>query len=105
MATENNRDSIFSFSVYDRESSDSCSQSAVCAYKLSDISEVFSGTFLAEREDTGSWDIYRGEKPVPNPGSVSVRIALFAKLFSLTRNLPWFVGAYSQHKEQRMIVK
>uniref|UniRef100_A0A3Q0S5L0 Sema domain-containing protein n=1 Tax=Amphilophus citrinellus TaxID=61819 RepID=A0A3Q0S5L0_AMPCI len=44
------------------------SQSAVCAYKLSDISQVFSGRFLTEM-DTGNWDIYTGEEPSPHPGS------------------------------------
>uniref|UniRef100_A0A3Q4H7M6 Si:ch211-129c21.1 n=1 Tax=Neolamprologus brichardi TaxID=32507 RepID=A0A3Q4H7M6_NEOBR len=45
-----------------------CSHSAVCAYKLSDISQVFSGRFLTEL-DTGNWDIYTGEEPSPYPGS------------------------------------
>uniref|UniRef100_A0A3P9BHT1 Si:ch211-129c21.1 n=1 Tax=Maylandia zebra TaxID=106582 RepID=A0A3P9BHT1_9CICH len=44
------------------------SHSAVCAYKLSDISQVFSGRFLTEL-DTGNWDIYTGEEPSPYPGS------------------------------------
>ncbi|KAI4803696.1 hypothetical protein KUCAC02_025351 [Chaenocephalus aceratus] len=47
------RDSIFyaTFTI-NSESSGACSQSAVCAYKLSDISRVFSG-----------------EEPFPHPGS------------------------------------
>lgn len=57
--------------IFGRESSSACSQSAVCAYKLSDISQVFSGRFLTER-DTGSWDTYTGEEPFPHPGSVSI---------------------------------
>ncbi|XP_067469895.1 semaphorin-4E-like isoform X1 [Thunnus thynnus] len=50
------------------ESSGACNQSAVCAYKLSDISQVFSGRFLTEK-DAGRWDTYTGEEPVPYPGS------------------------------------
>ncbi|XP_071327260.1 semaphorin-4E-like [Trachinotus anak] len=50
------------------ESSGGCTKSAVCAYKLSDISQVFSGRFLTERE-SGSWDTYIGEEPFPHPGS------------------------------------
>ncbi|KAJ4939302.1 hypothetical protein JOQ06_028752 [Pogonophryne albipinna] len=63
------RDSIFyaTFTI-NSESSGACSQSAVCAYKLSDISRVFSGRFLTE-SDTGSWDRYTGEEPFPHPGS------------------------------------
>ncbi|KAK1894297.1 Semaphorin-4E [Dissostichus eleginoides] len=63
------RDSIFyaTFTI-NSESSGACSQSAVCAYKLSDISRVFSGRFLTE-SDTGSWDTYTGEEPFPHPGS------------------------------------
>uniref|UniRef100_A0A3B4ZXJ5 Semaphorin-4E-like n=1 Tax=Stegastes partitus TaxID=144197 RepID=A0A3B4ZXJ5_9TELE len=44
------------------------SQSAVCAYKLSDISQVFGGRFLTET-DSGSWDIYTGGEPFSYPGS------------------------------------
>ncbi|XP_063765271.1 semaphorin-4E-like [Eleginops maclovinus] len=63
------RDSIFyaTFTI-NVDSSGACSQSAVCAYKLSDISRVFSGRFLTE-SDTGSWDTYTGEEPFPHPGS------------------------------------
>ncbi|XP_029317082.1 LOW QUALITY PROTEIN: semaphorin-4E-like [Cottoperca gobio] len=50
------------------ESTGACSQSAVCSYKLSDISQVFSGRFMTAR-DTGSWDTYTGEQPIPHPGS------------------------------------
>ncbi|XP_010742463.3 semaphorin-4E isoform X1 [Larimichthys crocea] len=62
-------DSIF-YAVFTSnwDSSSACSQSAVCAYKLSDISQVFSGRFLTER-DTGSWETYTGVKPYPHPGS------------------------------------
>ncbi|KAM7376675.1 hypothetical protein PAMP_006391 [Pampus punctatissimus] len=66
---KNWRDSIF-YATFtsNSESSGACSQSAVCAYKLSDISQVFSGRFLTE-SDTGRWDTYTGEEPVPHPGS------------------------------------
>ncbi|KAM7404059.1 hypothetical protein PAMA_004467 [Pampus argenteus] len=66
---KNWRDSIF-YATFtsNSESSGACSQSAVCAYKLSDISQVFSGRFLTEK-DTGRWDTYTGEEPVPHPGS------------------------------------
>uniref|UniRef100_A0A3Q3A1T1 Semaphorin-4E-like n=1 Tax=Kryptolebias marmoratus TaxID=37003 RepID=A0A3Q3A1T1_KRYMA len=42
--------------------------SAVCAYKLSDIRQVFKGAFLTE-SSTGSWDTYTGAEPYPYPGS------------------------------------
>ncbi|XP_037550708.1 semaphorin-4E-like [Nematolebias whitei] len=50
------------------EPSSACIQSAVCAYRLSDIRQVFRGTFLTE-SDTGSWDTYTGVEPYPYPGS------------------------------------
>uniref|UniRef100_A0A3Q3LWL3 Semaphorin-4E-like n=1 Tax=Mastacembelus armatus TaxID=205130 RepID=A0A3Q3LWL3_9TELE len=56
------KDSIF-YSTFT-----SNSKSAVCAYKLSDINQVFSGRFLTE-SDTGSWETYTGEEPFPHPGS------------------------------------
>ncbi|XP_059209551.1 semaphorin-4E-like [Centropristis striata] len=63
------KDSIFyaTFTT-NSESSGACSQSAVCAYKLSDISRVFSGRFLTET-DNGRWETYTGEEPFPHPGS------------------------------------
>ncbi|XP_044022132.1 semaphorin-4E-like isoform X2 [Siniperca chuatsi] len=63
------RDSIF-YTTFtsNSESSGGCSRSAICPYKLSDISQVFSGRFLTE-SDTGSWDTYTGEEPFPHPGS------------------------------------
>ncbi|XP_047467411.1 semaphorin-4E-like [Mugil cephalus] len=63
------RDGVF-YAIFtsNSESSSACSQSAVCAYKLSDVSQVFSGRFLTER-DTGSWDTHTGEEPFPHPGS------------------------------------
>uniref|UniRef100_A0A8C9XDY4 Si:ch211-129c21.1 n=1 Tax=Sander lucioperca TaxID=283035 RepID=A0A8C9XDY4_SANLU len=60
------RDSIF-YATFTANSK-SFLQSAVCAYKLSDISQVFSGRFLTEM-DTGSWETYTGEEPFPHPGS------------------------------------
>ncbi|XP_062296747.1 semaphorin-4E-like [Scomber scombrus] len=63
------KDSIFYATFTSNpEPSGACNQSAVCAYKLSDISQVFSGRFLTGT-DTGSWDTYTGEEPVPHPGS------------------------------------
>lgn len=53
-----------------RDSSGECTKSAVCAYKLSDINQVFSGRFLTEREN-GIWDRPTEEEPFPHPGSVS----------------------------------
>uniref|UniRef100_A0A672J7R6 Sema domain-containing protein n=1 Tax=Salarias fasciatus TaxID=181472 RepID=A0A672J7R6_SALFA len=44
------------------------SHSAVCAYRLSDISTVLSGRFLTETE-TGSWVRFTGDEPSPRPGS------------------------------------
>ncbi|XP_026160868.1 semaphorin-4E-like [Mastacembelus armatus] len=63
------KDSIF-YSTFtsNSEPSGGCSKSAVCAYKLSDINQVFSGRFLTE-SDTGSWETYTGEEPFPHPGS------------------------------------
>ncbi|KAM9707707.1 semaphorin-4E-like [Menidia menidia] len=65
----NIEDSIF-YAVFtsNPEPSSLCSQSAVCAYKLSDIRQVFRGKFLTESA-TGSWDTYTGEEPFPYPGS------------------------------------
>lgn len=63
------RNSVFYATfISNSEPSCDCSHSAVCAYKLSDISQVFSGRFLTEL-DTGNWDIYTGEEPSPYPGS------------------------------------
>ncbi|KAM4542788.1 semaphorin-4E-like [Odontesthes bonariensis] len=65
----NVQDSIFYATFTSNpEPSSLCSQSAVCAYKLSDISHVFRGKFLTE-SDTGSWDTYTGEEHSPYPGS------------------------------------
>ncbi|XP_043999365.1 semaphorin-4E-like [Gambusia affinis] len=50
------------------ETSSSCSQSAVCAYKLSDIQQVFKGNFLT-MTDSGCWVKYTEEVPNPYPGS------------------------------------
>ncbi|XP_041828131.1 semaphorin-4E-like isoform X2 [Melanotaenia boesemani] len=65
----NLRESIFYATFTSNpEPSSLCSQSAVCAYKLSDISQVFKGTFLTE-SDTGSWNTHTGEEPFPYPAS------------------------------------
>ncbi|KAM4540268.1 semaphorin-4E-like [Fundulus diaphanus] len=50
------------------EPSSTCSQSAVCAYKLSDVRQVFRGSFLTESH-SGSWVTYAGAEPFPYPGS------------------------------------
>ncbi|GAA6221738.1 semaphorin-4E-like [Lates japonicus] len=62
------RDNVF-YATFtsNSEASGDCSKSAVCAYKLSDISQVFSGRFLTESE-SGNWDTYTGEEPFPHPG-------------------------------------
>ncbi|XP_072220927.1 semaphorin-4E-like [Leuresthes tenuis] len=65
----NVKDSVFYATFTSNpEPSSLCSQSAVCAYKLSDISHVFRGKFLTG-SDTGSWDTYTGEEHSPYPGS------------------------------------
>uniref|UniRef100_A0A3B5PXD2 Sema domain-containing protein n=1 Tax=Xiphophorus maculatus TaxID=8083 RepID=A0A3B5PXD2_XIPMA len=48
--------------------STTCSQSAVCAYKLSDIQQVFRGNFMTFT-DSGSWVRYTGTVFSPYPGS------------------------------------
>uniref|UniRef100_A0A3B5QIJ7 Sema domain-containing protein n=1 Tax=Xiphophorus maculatus TaxID=8083 RepID=A0A3B5QIJ7_XIPMA len=48
--------------------STTCSQSAVCAYKLSDIQQVFRGNFLTETA-YGTWVTYTGTFPTPYPRS------------------------------------
>ncbi|XP_036006769.1 semaphorin-4E isoform X2 [Fundulus heteroclitus] len=50
------------------EPSSTCSQSAVCAYKLSDVRQVFRGSFLTE-SDSGGWVTYAGAEPFIYPGS------------------------------------
>ncbi|XP_027856400.1 semaphorin-4E-like isoform X1 [Xiphophorus couchianus] len=50
------------------EPSSTCSQSAVCAYKLSDIRQVFRGNFLTETA-YGTWVTYTGAFPSPYPRS------------------------------------
>uniref|UniRef100_A0A667XH87 Sema domain-containing protein n=1 Tax=Myripristis murdjan TaxID=586833 RepID=A0A667XH87_9TELE len=66
---DNWRDSIF-YGTFtsEPETSGTWGQSAVCAYKLSDVTEAFRGRFLT-RLHSGRWDIYTGEVPVPRPGS------------------------------------
>ncbi|XP_070698413.1 semaphorin-4E-like [Pempheris klunzingeri] len=81
------RDSVF-YATFtsNSESEDTCSKSAVCTYKLSDISQVFSGRFLTE-SDTGSWDTYTGEEPFPQPGSC-INNDLRAKGVTTSLDLP-----------------
>uniref|UniRef100_A0A3B5QQF1 Sema domain-containing protein n=1 Tax=Xiphophorus maculatus TaxID=8083 RepID=A0A3B5QQF1_XIPMA len=48
--------------------SSTCSQSAVCSYKLSDIQQVFRGNFLT-LSNSGCWVRHTGVVPNPYPGS------------------------------------
>ncbi|XP_027856405.1 semaphorin-4E-like [Xiphophorus couchianus] len=50
------------------EPSSTCSQSAVCSYKLSDIQQVFRGNFLT-LSNSGCWVTHTGVVPNPYPGS------------------------------------
>ncbi|KAM4724114.1 LOW QUALITY PROTEIN: semaphorin-4E-like [Anableps anableps] len=50
------------------EPSSTCSQSAICAYKLSDIRKVFMGNFLTE-SNYESWVTYSGKLHFPYPVS------------------------------------
>ncbi|XP_041810026.1 semaphorin-4E-like [Chelmon rostratus] len=96
------------------ESSDACSQSAVCAYKLSDISQVFSGRFLTER-DTGSWDTYTGEEPFPHPGScinnelrakgVTTSLDLSDKNLLFVKNHPLMEGVVTPMTGKPLLVR
>ncbi|XP_043999353.1 semaphorin-4E-like isoform X2 [Gambusia affinis] len=64
---KNVSDSIFyaTFTLSPKPSS-TCSQSAVCAYKLSDIQQVFRGNFMTET-DSGPWVRFTGSYTSPYP--------------------------------------
>ncbi|XP_043999361.1 semaphorin-4E-like isoform X2 [Gambusia affinis] len=64
---KNVSDSIFyaTFSLNPKPSS-TCSQSAVCTYKLSDIQQVFRGNFMTET-DSGPWVRFTGSYTSPYP--------------------------------------
>ncbi|KAM4724113.1 semaphorin-4E-like [Anableps anableps] len=66
---DNVMESIFyaTFTTNPKPSS-TCSQSAICAYKLSDIRKVFMGNFLTE-SNSGSWVGNKEAVPFPYPGS------------------------------------
>uniref|UniRef100_A0A3Q1I1Q0 Sema domain-containing protein n=1 Tax=Anabas testudineus TaxID=64144 RepID=A0A3Q1I1Q0_ANATE len=90
------------------------SKSAVCAYKLSDISQVFSGKFLTER-DTGSWNTYTEEQPFPHPGScindgirakgVMTSLDLSDKTLLFVRNHPLMDGAVTPITGRPLLVQ
>ncbi|XP_014879897.1 semaphorin-4E-like isoform X1 [Poecilia latipinna] len=85
---ENNvTDSIFyaTFTLIPKPSS-SCSQSAVCAYKLSDIQQVFRGNFMTFT-DSGSWVRYTGTVFSPYPGSC-INDEMRAKGVRTSKDLP-----------------
>ncbi|XP_035529627.1 semaphorin-4E-like [Morone saxatilis] len=96
------------------ESSATCSQSAVCAYKLSDITQVFSGRFLTESH-TGSWDTYTGEEPFPHPGScindelraqgVMTSLDLSDKTLLFVKNHPLMKGAVAPITGKPLLVR
>ncbi|XP_054909401.1 semaphorin-4E-like isoform X2 [Poeciliopsis prolifica] len=50
------------------EPSSTCNQTAVCAYKLSDIRQVFKGNYMATTS-SGHWQKYTGEFRSPYPQS------------------------------------
>ncbi|XP_023208624.1 semaphorin-4D-like isoform X5 [Xiphophorus maculatus] len=54
--------------ILNPEPSSTCSQSAVCAYKLSDIRQVFRGNFMTETA-YGTWVRFMGALPSPYPRS------------------------------------
>uniref|UniRef100_A0A087XN17 Sema domain-containing protein n=1 Tax=Poecilia formosa TaxID=48698 RepID=A0A087XN17_POEFO len=62
------------------------SQSAVCAYKLSDIQQVVKGNFLT-LDDSGKWQEYRGTAPTPYPGSC-INDEMRAKGVKTSKDLP-----------------
>ncbi|XP_014834425.1 PREDICTED: semaphorin-4E-like isoform X2 [Poecilia mexicana] len=85
---ENNvTDSIFyaTFTLIPKPSS-SCSQSAVCAYKVSDIQQVFRGNFMTFT-DSGSWTRYTGTVFSPYPGSC-INDEMRAKGVRTSKDLP-----------------
>uniref|UniRef100_A0A672FD16 Sema domain-containing protein n=1 Tax=Salarias fasciatus TaxID=181472 RepID=A0A672FD16_SALFA len=88
------KDSIFYATFTSNpQHSGASSHSAVCAYRLSDINDVFSGRFLAET-GTGGWVRYTGALPSPRPGSCindETRAAGFSSSLDLPDNYMTFV--------------
>uniref|UniRef100_A0A096M1P7 Semaphorin-4E-like n=1 Tax=Poecilia formosa TaxID=48698 RepID=A0A096M1P7_POEFO len=85
---ENNlKDSVFYATFTSNlKPSSSCSQFAVCAYKLSDIQQVFRGNFLT-LSDSGCWTRYTGSVPTPYPGSC-INDEMRAKGVKTSKDLP-----------------
>ncbi|KAG7226323.1 hypothetical protein INR49_003075 [Caranx melampygus] len=91
-----------------------CTKSAVCAYKLSDINQVFSGRFLSEREN-GIWDIYTEEEPFPHPGScindemramgVTTTLDLSDKTLLFVKNHPLMEGVVTPMTGKPLLVQ
>lgn len=44
--------------------------SAVCQYQISNVKEVFKGSYKEYREASQRWGRYTGSVPTPRPGSV-----------------------------------
>uniref|UniRef100_A0A672G8N7 Sema domain-containing protein n=1 Tax=Salarias fasciatus TaxID=181472 RepID=A0A672G8N7_SALFA len=88
------KDSIFYATFTSNpQHSGASSHSAVCAYRLSDINDVFSGRFLAET-GTGGWVPYTGALPSPRPGSCindETRAAGFSSSLDLPDDYTTFV--------------
>uniref|UniRef100_A0A672FSY6 Sema domain-containing protein n=1 Tax=Salarias fasciatus TaxID=181472 RepID=A0A672FSY6_SALFA len=88
------KDSIFYATFTSNpQHSGASSHSAVCAYRLSDINDVFAGRFLAETR-TGGWVPYTGAVPSPRPGSCindETRTAGFSSSLDLPDNYMTFV--------------
>ncbi|XP_022606838.1 semaphorin-4E-like [Seriola dumerili] len=110
-----NNESIFYATLTSgSESSGGCSKSAVCAYKLSDITQVFSGRFLTERE-SGRWDTYTGEEPFPHPGScindemrangVTTSLDLSDKTLLFVKNHPLMEGVVAPMTGKPLLVQ
>lgn len=86
----------------DPEPSSTCNQSAVCAYKLSDIRQVFMGNFLTESEP-GNWVRYTGAEPLPYPrtcindemraGGVTTSLNVSDATLQFVKNHPLMEGA------------
>ncbi|XP_029941425.1 semaphorin-4E-like [Salarias fasciatus] len=88
------KDSIFYATFTSNpQHSGASSHSAVCAYRLSDVNDVFAGRFLAETR-TGGWVPYTGAVPSPRPGSCindETRAAGFSSSLDLPDDYTTFV--------------
>ncbi|XP_056249215.1 semaphorin-4E-like isoform X2 [Seriola aureovittata] len=110
----NNESVFYATLTSGSESSGGCSKSAVCAYKLSDITQVFSGRFLTERE-SGRWDTYTGEEPFPHPGScinnemrangVTTSLDLSDKTLLFVKNHPLMEGVVTPMTGKPLLVQ